>query len=300
MRKLGGLNDREQAQLFGSFLFSMRIENQLEEQQDGSWLVWIHSEDRLNEARRLFSEFLEDPSSRQFSDGAVRGRQMLEAEQARESDYRRNYHDRQKILSRPSAGFITIFCILVSIAVSLLSGFGTDDSVTNRVLITPLLSIDGVPGFARFLPEVRHGQVWRLVSPIFLHLDPVHLLFNMLWMFELGRIFERKHGSLFLTLFVGLVAVFPNILQFIFHGPSFGGMSGVVYGLLGFFWMRAKADPFYDIHLNRTTVWMMLVWLFLCMTPLISAANYVHAGGLLGGLAVGFLSGRYSLMTRSR
>ena len=67
-------------------------------------------------------------------------------------------------------------------------------------------------------------------------------------------------------------------------------MSGVVYGLLGYIWMRAKFDPFSGLFLHKNTVIMMLVWLVLCFTGLLGPiANLAHLFGLLIGMAAGFL-----------
>jgi len=74
-------------------------------------------------------------------------------------------------------------------------------------------------------------------------------------------------------------------------GPNFGGMSGVVYGLLGYIWIRGKLDPGSGLFLHRETVIMMIVWFFLCFTGWVGdIANGAHAGGLLIGMACGWLS----------
>jgi GlpG protein len=87
------------------------------------------------------------------------------------------------------------------------------------------------------------------------------------------------------------LAVFPNLAQFYMHGPMFGGMSGVVYGLLGYIWIRGKMDPGSGLYLHPSTVWMMIIWFVLCVAGLFGAiANTVHAVGLGLGMAWGFLS----------
>jgi GlpG protein len=73
--------------------------------------------------------------------------------------------------------------------------------------------------------------------------------------------------------------------------PSFGGMSGVIYGLLGYVWIRGKRDPGSGLYLHPTTVTMMIVWFFACFTGVFgSVANSAHAAGFGLGIAWGYLS----------
>jgi GlpG protein len=71
----------------------------------------------------------------------------------------------------------------------------------------------------------------------------------------------------------------------------FGGMSGVVYGLLGYVWIRGKFDPGSGLYLHPTTVIMMILWFLACFTPLVpNVANAVHTVGFGMGIAWGYLS----------
>jgi GlpG protein len=68
-------------------------------------------------------------------------------------------------------------------------------------------------------------------------------------------------------------------------------MSGVVYGLLGYVWIRGKFDPASGLYLHPYNVIMMLVWFFACLLHLIpNIANTTHAVGLGIGIAWGYLS----------
>ena len=131
---------------------------------------------------------------------------------------------------------------------------------------------------------------------MFLHGDEFHLAFNMLWMFFLGSVIERLHGSLFLLLLTfgtqtaGMMMqvslptseLIPQALQ---GSPFAIGASGAVYGLFGFLWMRPMVDPTYPVHLVPMNVILMLGWLIACMTPLVpKVANGAHLGGLMGGI----------------
>ncbi|MGZ5098846.1 MAG: rhomboid family intramembrane serine protease [Usitatibacter sp.] len=157
----------------------------------------------------------------------------------------------------------------------------------NVVLAQLLIATPGSPEFA----EILGGQVWRLLTPIFLHFGILHILFNMMWLWDLGRALEMLKGRTFLGLFVVVSGIVSNVAQYAITGsPLFGGMSGVVYGFLGYVWMQGRFNPRFGMALHQSTVVMMLVWYVLCWTGLLGPiANWGHTAGLAIGVAWGFL-----------
>jgi len=146
--------------------------------------------------------------------------------------------------------------------------------------VAPLLISNYLTG----LPEISQGQWWRLITPIFLHFGVLHLVFNLLWLWDLGDMLERILGSRWLLLFVAVVGVSSNLAQYSYAGPLFGGMSGVVYGLLGYLWLRGFLDPNFPLRPNKAIVYLMLGWFVLGWTGLLGPiANMTHSIGLAAG-----------------
>lgn len=137
-------------------------------------------------------------------------------------------------------------------------------------------------------------EYWRLITPIFLHFSLLHIAFNMLWLWDLGGRIERVQGTWRLLGIVLLIGAGSNIAQAVFAGKSiFGGMSGVIYGLLSYSWAwgALRRDP--ALHVPTPVVVVMVAWLLICMvgfTELLGVggvANAAHMGGLVLGLVLG-------------
>jgi GlpG protein len=151
------------------------------------------------------------------------------------------------------------------------------------------------------LPEVRSGQVWRLFTPIFLHASVWHLVFNMYWLYQFGTLIERVIGSWRLLALVLFTALASDLLQFTMRGPNFVGMSGVIYGLFGYAWIRGQLDPSCGLWLRPDIVFILLAVFVLCAIGWIGGvANWAHGGGLAAGAAAGYLTFTIQQMRRRR
>lgn len=145
---------------------------------------------------------------------------------------------------------------------------------------------------------LEQGQYWRLITPIFIHFGLFHIAFNGLWLWEFGRRIEVTAGSLHLLVLILLSGVLSNWGQYLWGGPSlFGGMSGVIYALLGYIWLRNSLAPRPSLAVPKGIIVFMLGWLVLCMTGVVNAfmqgsiANAAHLSGLVAGMAAGAVFG---------
>ncbi len=189
----------------------------------------------------------------------------------------------------------TFIMILLSALVSFYSRFGADLEAIKALFITDFAIQSEYLLYRKDLPEVQSGQLWRLATPIFIHFGIIHLVFNMLWLWELGRAIEIYEGVKKLFFILLLFAVLPNLAQFWVSGPTFGGMSGVVYGLLGYMWVRGQLDKKYALKLKTEIMVMMLIWFLVCLAGLIgNVANTAHGAGLVAGMLLGALNALFS------
>jgi membrane associated rhomboid family serine protease len=139
------------------------------------------------------------------------------------------------------------------------------------------------------LADIKSGQVWRLFTPMFLHFSILHLVFNLYWLWMLGSLLEIRYRSWNYLLLVLAVALVSNLAQALAQGTSFGGMSGVNYGLFGFLFLHGRYHPAPSFRLDSQTVFMMLAWLVFCFTGALGpVANWAHSFGFLTGAGVGF------------
>ena len=145
---------------------------------------------------------------------------------------------------------------------------------------------------------IAEGELWRLVTPIFVHFGLMHFVFNGLWLSLLGGRIEALLGPLHLLLLVLVSAVVSNMGQFVWTGSvAFGGMSGVIYALLGYIWIRNLLAPHPILVLPNELIGFMLVWLLFCMTDVldfllgVGIANAAHFSGLIVGMLLGLIFG---------
>jgi len=140
---------------------------------------------------------------------------------------------------------------------------------------------------------IEAGQLWRLVTPALIHFGFMHILFNLMWWKDLGNILEHTKGVFFLTSFLILSAFVSNITQAYFAGPNFGGLSGVVYAMLGYLWIYSRVNKKSEFSLPKSDVVLMIGWFFLCLFDVFSfsAANWAHGAGLGFGMIAGLVIG---------
>lgn len=143
-----------------------------------------------------------------------------------------------------------------------------------------------------WIPYSGFAAVWHSISPIFLHFGIEHLVFNSLSFWYLGSILERKMAFTGYLLLVLILALVSNYSQLWVSGPLFGGLSGVVYGLIGFAWLYQSM--YRPLMIPKGLFYLAVGWVLLGFTPFFAAvglgnmANTAHISGLLCGAVLFF------------
>lgn len=147
-------------------------------------------------------------------------------------------------------------------------------------------------------PEIAAGEWWRLPSSMWVHLDLLHIAFNVYGLYVLGPILEKFYGArrfFVLYLATGIVAA---ICSYLFNAVDSGGASGAIYGLvgaLGVFGFKHRA--ILPERVTRAFTVGMLPWVALSIGigffDALPFDNAAHLGGLFSG-------GLFALLLGSR
>jgi GlpG protein len=328
MRQLATLPNADAAQTLADYLQTLQIDTRLERLPE-SCAVWVCDEDRMAQARKELADFTSNPADPRFAAArqaaaTLRRRREKEAEV---EDAARPARPQPETSPRPGPwtyGLIAA-CVLVFIAhtayliqanggitspaaFKILFGQSSELDVTTSPVqqalsIAPFFAtkVEGRPGHIWLgLQDIRNGQVWRLVTPIFLHFGLFHLLFNMVVFQQFGALIEARRGAWRYLALILVTAVVSNVAQYyltitwkdggllVQSDPAFGGMSGVLYGLFGYLWMKSRYAPALGLTLNPRIVVLLIAWLFVCMSGVIGpVANTAHMAGLIVGVVIG-------------
>lgn len=308
MRHIGTLANGAEAQRFTAYLLTQEINAHAE--QDGSeWIVWIRNEDQVETAKEALAHFRTSPQDPRYNGVESKAAQIERAQREKAAKAKKNVVEmRGKWRSGASGSAFKrapLTCVMIGLSIFVYFLQQTSEnsvSSAERWLSFSSVWAAANPGMVVFpvdgYTQIRQGEVWRLITPIFLHFSATHIIFNMMLFFSLGSIVEQRYGAWRLALLILLVAVLSNVAQYAWEGsPRFGGMSGVVYGVFGFAWMKMLYDPRSGIVISQQLIVMSIVWLFVCMAAAIppfsqllpwfpNVANTVHFVGMAVGMAV--------------
>ena len=306
MRHLTTITGKSNAESFVAYLLTQNIPTQVEPTADQSeWDVWIRDEDKLEIAKKEYQQFLASPEDAKYHQAIEQAKSIIKEKKQKSIEYQKNTSysiPRSRVSPNMFSGSLpplTLTLIIVCVVLGIASDFTRATGEFGFNIVKQLLFVDlglyqstGDPA-----ASIKQGEVWRIFTPAFLHGDPLHLLFNMLSLASLGRLIERLEGIGRFALMVFLIAIVSHLFQGLMPGkwygsPNFVGISGVVFGLLGYIATKTNLRPDLGIYLPAQVYLMtglILVFGFTTSTKGFALANLAHVGGLAAGIVIGFI-----------
>lgn len=142
------------------------------------------------------------------------------------------------------------------------------------------------------LPELQRGEVWRLVTSLFLHADAKHLVGNCVALFIIGMASQQAFGAGKTLAAFFLTGAVASAISVWFQPVPTIGASGAIFGLIGgvIAFLYRYRNQFYlrDARIG----WVLSIWsLYVIATGFLNprVANVAHLTGLIGGGLIGLL-----------
>jgi len=267
MKILHHFDNLRLAQAFSDYLNNQKIENTVEKNEFG-YQINIKNDAQQAQTESELSQFLSDPTHHKYLAASWQSGHInshLSTLPTANSNLLNNF--------KRQAGLFTHSVFILCILIYLLMNIG---------LFQPM---DSVLSFFMQQP-FDYLQSWRFITPAFLHFSMLHIVFNLLWWWQLGGVVELQQGKQRLAILFIFSAAASNTAQFILVGPYFGGLSGVVYGLVGYCWLYGHLNKKSKVRLPNNLFIFLLGWLglgFIDLLP-VHIANYAHLVGLFTGL----------------
>lgn len=274
--KLVSLTEKRLALAFSDYLSSIGVANHVTE-EEGAFSVNLEHEPDLPLARLELDGFLSAPADPRYwqaswQSGHVQETPVYDSGGAGVSRWWQR--------AGPVTRLVLLLCVMTFVALNLSPEFVFD--------------------WLRYPESLRVSTIatewWRLITPAIMHFSFMHVAFNLLWWWELGGLIERGQSGGRLLGVSLVIALVSNAAQGAQYGSGFGGLSGVIYGLLGYLWLYPVLNPAAGFRVRREILWFMLGWLALGYTGLLDVifgpvSNVGHLSGLLTGMVLGVTVG---------
>lgn len=269
MVRLITLSNPRMAQAFIDYMASRHIDIQMMPEGGGQFVLWLSDEQHKVEVEAELKHFLADPMATKYQAAS------WDMADSRTSNF--SYHSPSMMsMVKAKAGPFTLAVMMVCVVIFTLLQIGAGEAVFSALHF---------PAVAE-----QQWQLWRWLSHAVLHFSVMHIAFNLLWWWQLGGDIEQGLGSKKLLQLFVVSAAFSGAGQFWVEGANFGGLSGVVYALVGYLWMLGYKAPQLGLSLPKPIIGFMLVWLVLgFIQPFMAIANTAHLVGLLSGVLLGLM-----------
>lgn len=228
--------------------------------------VWLADESQAERVRAELARFMENPGDPRYLAASWQSGQINSG----------LHYRRFPLMAaiRERTGPLTLLVSALCIVIFVLMGIVGDQTVMSWLAWPWDASVQ--------------FEVWRYFTHAIMHFSLLHIVFNLFWWWYLGGAVEKRLGSGKLLVITLISALLSGFVQHQLTGPWFGGLSGVVYALIGYVWLRGVRDPEPQVALPNglfifTVLLMVAEWFGLTG---FSVASGAHTAGLVIGLAM--------------
>ncbi|WP_261882239.1 rhomboid family intramembrane serine protease GlpG [Vibrio pelagius] len=269
MVRLMVLNNARVAQAFIDYMASRHITIQMSPEGEGRVALWLIDAQHQVETEAELTRFLSEPTHKRYQAAS------WDVAETRKSQF--HYHTPSFLsMIQSKAGPITLSIMLLCVVIFALQQLGFNQQIFQKLHFPAL---DG-----------QQWQLWRWLSHAVLHFSVMHIAFNILWWWQFGGDIEKKLGGFKLLQIFAISSALSGAGQYWVEGANFGGLSGVVYALVGYLWVVSTKAPQLGLTIPRQIVGFMLIWLVLgYMQPFMAIANTAHLAGLIAGVGIGWI-----------
>lgn len=144
---------------------------------------------------------------------------------------------------------------------------------------------DNIIWFGANVPDfIRQGDIYRLLSSVFIHANIMHLICNMYALYVIGPQLESYLGRVKYLLVYLISGITGNLLSMAFTTGASVGASGAIFGLFGaLLYFGYHYRVYLGTVLKSQIIPLIVLNLFIgFMVPGIN--NAAHIGGLIGGV----------------
>jgi len=318
MRHLADVKNKKHAESFVAHLLTLGISTHVEhegpiKQNDGSWgessqcwSLWVRDEDRLPEAIAELNRFQSEPDNPKYSQAVQEARVIVQQKQTEQKLREKNIRTLRPSGNPMMGGRLpplTLALVIICVVLGLVTGFSNpgQGNPLGRIAMQELQFVDRSLYMETNDPaaSLKKFELWRLLTPAFLHGGAIHLLLNMFSLASLGRLTEKLEGVGKYSILLIIMALGSHLPQGLlppqFYGnPNFVGISGVVMGLFGYLAVKSRLRPNCGFFFPPDAYVMigMLLVLGFAMPNGLGLANVAHLGGLVTGAIVGLVWNR--------
>ncbi len=305
MRYLTTFVGRPKAETFVAFLLTQNISTHVEtsDAEKDEWEVWVRNEDALPQANEELTRFLASPEDPRYVRAIESARTILKEQRQKQVARVRNIQTPKTMVTSSmfsgSLPPLTLTLVIICVVMQVLAVFNTGTNSSLMKIINTQLSFVEPSLWAQTedpAASLKRFELWRIVTPGFLHKDILHLLLNMLSLVSLGRLVERLEGTARYAWIVLFVAIVAHLLQGLlparlYGSPNFVGISGVVLGLFGYVAVKTQNRPDLGFYLPTQSYVMtgLLILFGFSESKYFPLAAIAHLAGLVAGGALGYL-----------